>query len=611
MIAEKEAAASYLELQRAPQKIDGVKGNTALVFVEKVYFDDARLYVIGWTSAQSVDFRVNLAGVAERAELGRYPREDVAKYIGSTSGETLGFFFSMAAPQAAEQAWLEIGFDGKSYRSAPLTASEVLEPHERALFAGSVGALFEKFRRTRTGSEEWWRLVDSFPVLAAPPDSHHGFIEGVLASPLGGGVAFGWALHSEETVCWLEFGDGNACAMSAAFRRRRSDIETAFAHVPWSGMDSAFIAYLPELKSDDSVRLRMATDSGLVTVNSRENAELLSAEPRRAAEKLFSIETEDQAFHTRPAMVDWPVLSPLIARRGSELRKLPVSVRQFGTPPASPEVSMIVPLYRRYDFMEHQLLEFAREPDFAERFELIYVIDDPGIIRAVVSEATWLSKLYDVPFTLVWSAANRGFSGANNLGASQANSEYLLFLNSDVIPERPGWIDPMLRMFAEKEKVGIVGAQLLSADGSLQHAGMEFRFYEELGIWTNQHPVAGLAPEFDTPEAQDVPAVTGACLLIPRAVFDQLGGWDSGYLIGDFEDSDLCLAARSNGYRVLYQPAASLTHLERQSFVGVGADSFRLRIMISNAVRHQEKWKHLLEAPDTDGRRGTSPGSAT
>jgi len=79
-----------------------------------------------------------------------------------------------------------------------------------------------------------------------------------------------------------------------------------------------------------------------------------------------------------------------------------------------------------------------------------------------------------------------------------------------------------------------------------------------------------------------------------RSDFERIGGWDTGYLIGDFEDSDLCLKLRSANFDIAYCPAVQLTHLERQSFKLLGSDEMRTRIVIYNAVRHQNKWQALL-----------------
>jgi GT2 family glycosyltransferase len=105
----------------------------------------------------------------------------------------------------------------------------------------------------------------------------------------------------------------------------------------------------------------------------------------------------------------------------------------------------------------------------------------------------------------------------------------------------------------------------------------------------------GLAPSLDPHNhTTTVPAVTGACLVIERDTFDAAGAWDTGYLIGDFEDSDLCLKLRANGLRVAYVPRVQLTHLERQSFKLLGQDDFRQKVVVYNAVRHQSRWADAL-----------------
>ena len=105
----------------------------------------------------------------------------------------------------------------------------------------------------------------------------------------------------------------------------------------------------------------------------------------------------------------------------------------------------------------------------------------------------------------------------------------------------------------------------------------------------------GLTPELDANSSStSLPAVTGACMLIRRSDFDAIDGWDTGYLIGDFEDSDLCLKLRNKGKNCVYVPTVELTHLERQSFNLTGAGDFRMKVVILNAVRHQGRWNGLL-----------------
>jgi GT2 family glycosyltransferase len=105
----------------------------------------------------------------------------------------------------------------------------------------------------------------------------------------------------------------------------------------------------------------------------------------------------------------------------------------------------------------------------------------------------------------------------------------------------------------------------------------------------------GFDPTLDpAKELTVVPAVTGACMLVRRCDFDAVGGWDTGYLIGDFEDSDLCLKLRSSGLASAYLPTVQLTHLERQSMRALGSGEYRMRVTLWNALRHQQRWGELI-----------------
>ena len=106
-----------------------------------------------------------------------------------------------------------------------------------------------------------------------------------------------------------------------------------------------------------------------------------------------------------------------------------------------------------------------------------------------------------------------------------------------------------------------------------------------------QTPRLGLDPSFDPAKGlTELPAVTGACMIMRRQDFDNVGGFDQGYLIGDFEDSDLCMKVQVAGLKVGYLPEATLTHLERQSFRLLGDGSFRNLVVRFNAWRHHQRW---------------------
>ena len=116
-------------------------------------------------------------------------------------------------------------------------------------------------------------------------------------------------------------------------------------------------------------------------------------------------------------------------------------VWQYGEPPQTPTVSIVVPLYGRIDFLEHQLAQFVHDPEMREA-DLIYVLDSPELAAALENAAGQLFELYGLPFRVAVLSQNGGYSVANNRGASLAEGRLLLLLNSDVLPDEPGWLEP-------------------------------------------------------------------------------------------------------------------------------------------------------------------------
>lgn len=172
---------------------------------------------------------------------------------------------------------------------------------------------------------------------------------------------------------------------------------------------------------------------------------------------------------------------------------------------------------------------------------------------------TWLRRNADqvlaMPPPFNWSRFN-------NAGAAVAKGKYLLFLNDDIEAKSPGWLDALLE-HAQRPEVGLVGARLLYPDGKVQHGGQylaetharhAFRFSSEA-----EHGPFGLARA-----AREMSAVTGACQLIRREVFERLGRFDEAHDVVN-NDLDFCLRAQREGYAVIYTPHAELVHHELAS----------------------------------------------
>ena len=239
---------------------------------------------------------------------------------------------------------------------------------------------------------------------------------------------------------------------------------------------------------------------------------------------------------------------------------------QHGKAPEEPDVSIVVPLYRRIDLIEHQVAQFWRDPDL-RRAELIYVLDSPERAGELSRLAGPLYELYGLPIKILNLSRNGGYAVANNLGASRARGRLLLLMNSDVLPTARGWLRRMHTFYDATPDIGALGPKLLYEDESIQHAGMYFKRDAATRLWENQHYFKGFARTLPAAGVtRPVPAVTGACMMVERVLFDRLGGFATLYVDGGYEDSDFCIRLVHEGKRNWYLADVELYHLEAQSF---------------------------------------------
>jgi GT2 family glycosyltransferase/glycosyltransferase involved in cell wall biosynthesis len=219
--------------------------------------------------------------------------------------------------------------------------------------------------------------------------------------------------------------------------------------------------------------------------------------------------------------------------------------------PASgaPRASIVIPVYGQLAHTLACLRALAAHPP-ATPVEII-VVDDastddtPGVLPRI--EGLRYHR----------RATNGGFIATCNDGAAMARGEFLVFLNNDTVPQ-PGWLDALLATFDAVPGAGLVGAQLLYPDGRLQEAGgVVFR---DGSAWNYGRFGTPSDPRYRY--LRDADYVSGAAIMVPRALFAAVGGFDAHYAPAYYEDTDLAFAVRAAGRRVLYQPAARVVHDE-------------------------------------------------
>lgn len=262
-------------------------------------------------------------------------------------------------------------------------------------------------------------------------------------------------------------------------------------------------------------------------------------------------------------------IRPAIARL-NELRRAGadvVELASYGRPPSPPALSLVVPLQRRIDLIEHQLAQFSADPEFGE-CELLYVLDDPEQSDALEALAGELYGLYGHPFRIAALTEAAGASIACNLGAELAQAERLVLLDADVLPARPGWLGAMSAALDADSEVGAATPKLLFADEAIDQAGLEYSTAEGSGgALSIRHRLRGMHRDAAAAaEAVDVAAAGTACLAIDAAGFREAGGLRSEYGLGTYEGSDLSRRLAERERKLRYVPRAELYRLE-----GLGA----------------------------------------
>ncbi|MDB5524664.1 MAG: glycosyltransferase [Rhizobium sp.] len=281
-----------------------------------------------------------------------------------------------------------------------------------------------------------------------------------------------------------------------------------------------------------------------------------------------------------------PALDPI--QRQLNARQCVRHIREYGRR-SSRSVSIIIPLYKEIGFIRSQLMALAVDAFVVSHCEIVFVLDDPLIAVGVASLLQGMTYAFGLDIKLVTLDRNGGYALANNIGVAQADGETLILLNSDVIPINRGWIEAALNKLGELPPFSVIGPKLLYGDTSLQHAGM---YFDKLttGYWQNFHYWKGYGRDFEpATNERVVPAVTGACMIIRKSDYLAVGGFTTDYIVGDYEDSDLCLKLRENQGTPYYMPSIELYHFERQSMPEDDGQQDRGSTSYNRAL-HTAKW---------------------
>lgn len=238
----------------------------------------------------------------------------------------------------------------------------------------------------------------------------------------------------------------------------------------------------------------------------------------------------------------------------------PFSYHVFHKPPANhPRISVIIPSRDQSELLERCVASILEKSTY-DNYQIV-IIENNSEQEETFAYYDRIQRESEGRVRVVtWHGEGSfNYSSLINFGASEADGDYLLLLNNDMELRTPDWMERMVGLASRKD-VGAVGARLFYPDGTIQHAGVIVS--------------GGCANHFGTnlPDSdhgywslieceQDLSAVTGACLLVSHALFNEVGGLEEELAV-TFNDVDFCLKLRSRGLLVVYTPQVVLTHYE-------------------------------------------------
>ncbi len=265
----------------------------------------------------------------------------------------------------------------------------------------------------------------------------------------------------------------------------------------------------------------------------------------------------------------------------------------YSLPDPRPMVSVIIPTCD-----QSQMLEACVESLFGCTYREIEVILVENGSKEPQTEELYAKLQREHPGRVKVVRWEKGFnySALINYGAGFAQGEYLLLLNNDTKVISPDCIEEMLG-YLQRPEVGVVGPKLYFKDGLVQHAGMLVGPYDALVHVHQFFPPGRAGYQARAVRPGNFSAVTGACQMVKRVVFDEVGGYDEEFVVG-FNDADFCLRVRDAGYLVVFTPYAELYHYE---FVSRGREAVdekkRLRWKREQAL-FMQKWPRYFDGRD-------------
>src|SRR5262249_18979426 len=249
-------------------------------------------------------------------------------------------------------------------------------------------------------------------------------------------------------------------------------------------------------------------------------------------------------------------------------------------PVGKPDVSIIIPAYNQSQFTL-ACLHSVQEKTEDVSYEVI-VVDDHSSddTQELMPQVSGLSYLR--------AKENAGFTATCNRGAKAARGKYLLFLNNDTTVT-PGWLSHLLKTYEIEPKAGLIGSKLVYPDGRLQEAGGII--WRDGSGWNRGKYQDANLPEFNY--LREVDYCSAASVIIPKSLFEEVGGFDEKYSPAYYEDTDLAFKVARAGRKVLYQPLSVVIHHEGAT-AGTDISTGTKRYQEVNRATFVSSWANRL-----------------
>ncbi len=257
-----------------------------------------------------------------------------------------------------------------------------------------------------------------------------------------------------------------------------------------------------------------------------------------------------------------------------------------------PLISIVIPNKDHVEDLRRCITSIEKKSTW-KNYEIV-VVENNSVEQSIRDYYKELES--DPKVKIVTYEGGFNYSRINNVGVKETKGEYLLFLNNDTEVISPDWMEQLL-MYAQRKDVGAVGAKLYYADNTIQHAGVVIGLgaHRSAGHTHYKMPREHLGYMGRLCYAQDVTAVTGACLMVKKSIYEEVDGLDESFTIS-LNDVDLCLKIREKGYLNIFTPFAELYHYESKTR-GM-EEGEKLRRYERECAHFRDKWKEQLDAGD-------------